>query len=99
MTVNLTVISVQITVSQLHAEQMENFLWICVSMKCASRHLLCVHNLKEMSQRVFQHLFITCFLFSWLLIQCVYIPAAPVWLLVYALTRLLLSRSERPAYF
>lgn len=47
MTVNLTVISVQITVSQLHAEQMENFLWICVSMKCASRHLLCVHNLKR----------------------------------------------------
>lgn len=24
-----------------------NFLWICVSMKCASRHLLCVHSLLE----------------------------------------------------
>lgn len=102
MTVNLTVISVQITASQLHAEQMEissRSVYAFEQAWSVPGGIYYVYTAVERGLRVFKHLFTACLSFSSLHVQRVSIPAAPVWLLVYALTRLPLSHSGRPAYF
>lgn len=98
MTVNLMVISVQITASQFHAEQMEISSGSVYAFECAWG-IYYVYTALERGLGVFKHLFTACLSFSLLHVQCVSIPVAPVWLLVYVLTRLPLSHSGRPAYF
>lgn len=103
MTVNLTVISVQITDSQSHAEQMEissGSLYASEQAWSVPGGIYYVYTTSERGLAVFRHLFIACFFrFHRSHMQCVSIPAAPVWLLVSILTSLPLSHSRRPAYF
>ncbi len=68
-------------------------------MKCAWRHLLCVHSLRERSWSVQTFIYSLFFRFHRSTYSVYTIPTAPVWFLVYALTRLPLSHSGRPAYF